>query len=359
MVSKQHQKAAMGASSASSIPTPKTRRKDGLILLRDASPEDAKADDAKAWAESMAAALRAAGLDRPAARVRDCAEALFFDLLADRATGEIRHRLRSAPYCRYRHCPVCQGRRSLRNKAKLMTALPRILDEYPTARFAVLMLSVRNCDLPDLRATATDMAKGWQRLIKRKDWPALGWVRALEVTRADDGRAHPHYHALLMVPASYFTGRGYVPTREWVQRWREAMRLDYDPVCYAQTVKASPKRLAALHEAAKAAGTEVTPQAIRRAALVSAVAEVAKYSTKAADLLAGGPEWLAVYVEQVHALKIITTGGVLKGIMRDLREVEDENLVDVGDGHIEGEKIADVAYHWNRPRKGYARKRNT
>lgn len=346
----------MGASSAVSIPTPKTPRKDGLILLRDASPGDASADDHKAWAESMSAALLAAGLDRPAARVRDCAEALYFDLLADQMTGEIRHRLRSAPYCHYRHCPVCQWRRSLRNKGMLMANLPKLWAEHPTARFALLTLTVRNCHLSDLRTTATAMTKGWKRLIERKDWPAIGWVRAFEVTRGKDGSAHPHYHGLLMLPASYFS-HGYVPTREWVQRWREAMRLDYDPVCDVRAIKAHPKRIEALREAAEAAGIEVTEDAIRTAALSSGIAEVAKYGTKAADLLAGGPDWLAAYIEQVHGLKIITTGGALKGIMQDLRDAEDEDLVHVADGEVEGEDAGKAAYHWRRGLKGYARER--
>lgn len=348
----------MGASSAISISTPEPQGKDGsLILLRDASPQDATADDHKAWADSMAEALGEAGLLKAAPRVRDCAEALFFDLIADATTGEIRHRLRSATYCHYRHCPICQWRRSLRNKAMLLTNLPRILDQYPTARFVLLTLTIKNCHVSDLRETAKAMTKGFKRLIERKDWPALGWVRAFEVTRGEDGSAHPHYHVLLMVPASYFTGRSYVPKRQWEERWREAMRLDYDPMCDVRTVKVSAKRLEALQEAAAAQGREPTAQELRMAALIGAVSEVAKYSTKASDLLAGGPEWLAQYVEQVHCLKIITTGGALKGIMKDFDESDGDDLVHISEDHIEGEDVGKVAYHWRRKVKAYARKR--
>jgi hypothetical protein len=41
--------------------------------------------------------------------------------------------------------------------------------------------------------------------------------------------AHPHIHALLLVPASYW-GRNYIKHAEWRQQWAMAMRLDYDPV---------------------------------------------------------------------------------------------------------------------------------
>lgn len=332
---------AMGASN---VIVPVTKHPD-LEFLSESSPKDAPMDDHKAWAERLAKALGAAGLQREAVRVRDCAEALFFHLEAEKSTGEILFRLHSAPYCHYRHCPVCQWRRSLRNKAIVMSALPSILERYPTARFAMLTLTVRNCRIEDLRSTIRGMNKGRKRLIERKDWPAIGWLCGVEVTRGKDGSAHPHFHLLLMLPASYFTGRGYVPTREWVQRWREAMRLDYDPICDIRQVKAKREETP-------------TPQ-LRMAAVTAAVSEVAKYSTKAADLLAGGDDWLRQYVEQVRSLKFLTSGGVLKGIMKSLKEEGDEDLV-----HVDGEEpdpdaelFGKLTFHWRVKHRRYARKR--
>ena len=336
--------------SALTIPTEndpcKRSHAERLEFLSDSSPKDVDADKHKAWAEKMAAALLAANLPKEAARVRDCAEALFFHLLSD-DNGEIHFKLHSAPYCKYRHCPICQWRRSLRNKAIVMSALPAILEKHPTARFAMLTLTVRNCYLSELRQTIRDMNKGWQRLIQRKDWLALGWIRGVEVTRGQDGSAHPHFHALLMLPSSYFSGQAYIPTREWVQLWRQAMRLDYDPVCHIRMVKA--KVLA-----------ETTPEGTdgRLLAVQSAVSEVAKYATKATDLLEGGPEWLAEYVEQVRSLKFLTSGGVLKGIFIDQRP-EQEDLVHVGgdEEDVDGAVVDRLAFHWRTSRKRYARKR--
>ena len=317
-----------------------------LEFLSDSSPDDRSADDHKAWAETMSAALLAANLPKEAARVRDCAEALFFRLLSD-DNGEIHFKLHSAPYCHYRHCPICQWRRSLRNKAIVMSALPAILEKHPTARFAMLTLTVRNCHLSELRQTVATMNKGWKRLVERDGWPAVGWIRAVEVTRGQDGSAHPHFHALLMVPSTYFSGSAYIPTREWVQLWRQAMRLDYDPVCDIRQVKAK-------------VSAETTPEGTdgRLLAVQSAVSEVAKYATKAADLLAGGPEWLAEYVAQVRGLKFLTSGGVLKGIFRDQRP-EQEDLVHVGGEEGEDGTVVDrLAFHWRTSRKRYARKRS-
>ena len=334
-------------SKTSALTIPTENGQDKLEFLSDLSPKDKATDDHKAWSETMAAALLSANLPKEAARVRDCAEALFFHLLAD-DNGEIHFKLHSAPYCHYRHCPTCQWRRSLRSKAIVMSALPAILEKHPSARFAMLTLTVRNCHLSELRQTIAAMNKGWKRLLRRDGWPALGWIRAVEVTRGDDDSAHPHFHALLILPASYFSGQAYIPTREWVQLWRQAMRLNYDPVCDIRQVKAK-------------VSAETTPEGTdgRLLAVQSAVSEVAKYATKATDLLAGGSDWLAEYVAQVHGLKFLTSGGVLKGIFIDQRP-EQEDLVHVGDEEEgNGAVVDNLAFHWRTSRKRYARKRST
>ncbi|MEL6118032.1 protein rep, partial [Photobacterium sp. SP02] len=89
--------------------------------------------------------------------------------------------------------------------------------------------TVRNCPIGDLRSTLQAMNSAWQRLKDRKEFrPVLGWVRTTEVTRGEDGSAHPHFHALLMVPPSWFTTH-YVKHSRWVELWADVMRLDYLP----------------------------------------------------------------------------------------------------------------------------------
>ncbi|MCY0873283.1 MAG: protein rep [Acidithiobacillus caldus] len=312
-------------------------------FLTDSSPKDRPWDDHRRWADKMAAALDAAGMNKEAARVRDCANALFFRLAVADDTGEITFKLRSAPFCHWRHCPVCQWRRSLKSKGIVMSALPAILAQYPNARFAMLTLTVRNCSVSDLRQTILAMNKGWKRLLLRDEWPALGWIRAVEVTRGEDGSAHPHFHALLMLPPGYF-GRKYLSTRAWVRLWRESMRLDYDPVCDVRMVRAKVPT-------APDSAAPVT-------ALRSSVAEVVKYATKAADLLAGGPDWLAEYAAQVRGLKFLTSGGVLKGVLKAC-ESKDEDLVHIRDESEAGDEDAreKLRFDWRRKHGRYARKK--
>jgi plasmid rolling circle replication initiator protein Rep len=329
---------------------PKAKAAKGLQFLAADSPSDETWDKHRAYGDQLSEMLADAAMGRAAVRVRDCAEALFFALRADSGTGELKWKLKSAPFCRFRHCPICQWRRSMRTKATVMSALPTILQQYPTARFVLLTLTIKNCPVTELRQTILSMNRGWKRLIQREDWPALGWIRGVEVTAGKDCTAHPHFHALLMLPASYFSGKGYVPTKEWVQRWRQVMRLDYDPTCDIRTIKVK----AGIQEAAK--GTDA-----RLLAISSAVSEVAKYATEPEDLMSCGPDWLREYVAQVNALKFLTSGGVLKGVLKDVRKKkgEDEDLVHVeGEEPVEGEVEDLLSYHWRRKLKRYARKRD-
>jgi plasmid rolling circle replication initiator protein Rep len=327
---------------------PNSKAAEGLQFLAADSPSDETWDKHREYGDRLSEMLADAAMGRASVRVRDCSEALFFALRSSAETGELNWKLASAPFCHYRHCPICQWRRSLRTKAIVMSALPTILQQHPTARFAMLTLTVKNCPITDLRQTVLSMNRGWDRLVKRRNWPALGWIRAVEVTAGKDCTTHPHFHALLMLPASYFSGRAYIPTKEWVQRWRQVMRLDYDPVCDIRAIKVK----AGIQEAAK--GTDA-----RLLAISSAVSETAKYATKTEDLLSCGPDWLREYVEQVNALKFLTSGGVLKGILKDVREDEDEDLVHVEvEEPVEGEVEERLSYHWRRKLKRYARKRD-
>ena len=159
------------------------------------------------------------GLDRYAERIRECSRQLVFALEAQDA-GELKLRLQSAKFCRVRHCPVCQWRRSMAWRARFFRAVPKVLEAHPGVNWIFLTLTVRNCAIEELRATVDGMNKAFHRLVKRKQFPAMGYVRSLEVTRSSDGSAHPHFHALLVVPPSYFKGSSYVSQAKWTELWQ-------------------------------------------------------------------------------------------------------------------------------------------
>jgi plasmid rolling circle replication initiator protein Rep len=219
-------------------------------------------------------------------------------------------------------------------RARFFQAIPRVREAYPTARWVFLTLTVKNCPLEELRATLKAMNEGWKRLIERKSWPGLGFVRSTEVTRSKDGLAHPHFHALLLVPASYFS-TGYIKQDTWRELWQSAMRLDYLPVVDVRAVK--PKK-------GTAEGVD---------ALAIAVLETLKYGVKESDLMAD-PAWLQELTKQLHKSRAIAVGGVLKGFFK---EDEPEDLIHGEDEPEDegGEAEATVFFGWREMVKRYTK----
>jgi plasmid rolling circle replication initiator protein Rep len=259
------------------------------------------------------------------ARINDCSELLDFRLVPDADEGLMKLKLNAARFCRVRHCPVCQWRRSLMWKAKAYKILPRIVVEYPTYRWLFVTLTVRNCKITELRETLDWMHQSFKRLTKLKSFPAIGWLKSTEVTRGKDGSAHPHFHCLLMVQSSYF-GKNYLKQAEWVDLWKRCLRIDYNPVLDVQAIKKgdSPATL---------------------------VPELLKYCTKESDLTADR-EWFLELTRQLHKARTIATGGVLKDFLKDL-ESEPGDLIGKDN---EGEELVDeghLYFGWKRREKKY------
>lgn len=306
--------------------------------LIDYSPKDRPWDVHRAQADQVAETYaQDLDMNRLADRIGGCSGYLWFQWTAPDDAGETRLKLAQARFCRVRHCPVCQWRRALMWQARFLKALPEIQAQYPQARWIFLTLTIRNCELGELRATLQAMNQGWKRLIERQCWPALGFVRTTEVTKGQDGTAHPHFHALLMVPPAYF-GRKYISQAEWVHLWRESMRLPYDPSVHVRVVRPKPA----------SAGADPLE------ALRAAAAEVLKYSVKPEDL-ATDPEWLGAITRQLHKLRFVATGGALRDVLREDSPESDQDLV-----HVAGEEDAPadedrpgMGFRWDRPARHY------
>jgi plasmid rolling circle replication initiator protein Rep len=265
--------------------------------LSDLSPSDKPWDIHRAQSDEIAKLYSSIGYSRYSERIGECAELLTYALKAT-DDGEVKLKLREARFCRVRHCLVCQWRRSLMWRARFFKALPEIQKAFPTARWIFVTLTVKNCELTQLRATLTRMNAAWQRLIQRKVFPALGFIRSVEVTRnPEDGTAHPHFHCLMLVPAGYFK-RGYISQANWATLWESCLKADYTPRVDVRAVK--PKKTA-LNE---------KPDAVNKA-MAQAVCETLKYSVKPGDLLAD-PKWLDELTKQLQKTRAISIGGCLK-----------------------------------------------
>src|SRR5699024_11407538 len=79
----------------------------------------------------------------------------------------------------------------------------------------------------------SDMAQGFRRMMQYKkiNKNLVGFMRATEVTiNNKDNSYNQHMHVLVCVEPTYFKNtENYVNQKQWIQFWKKAMKLDYDP----------------------------------------------------------------------------------------------------------------------------------
>lgn len=306
------------------ISSPQSEGKD-TPALSDLSDRDKPWDKHRVNCDIVTGHYARSEFFRYSERMTNCSEMLNFRLVPNSDSGVYKFKLFSARFCRVRHCPVCQWRRSLMWKAKAYKILPQVLIDYPKARWLFLTLTVRNCAITDLRETLVWMNKGFKRLSELKSFPGKGYIKTTEVTYGKNppGSAHPHFHILMMVAPSYFS-HGYLSQAKWVAFWQQSLRIDYKPILDIQTLKPEDS-------------------------LIGLLAEVIKYSVKESDLMFD-QEWFLELTRQLHRTKAIAVGGVLRDYMRELeQEPEDligkDNQVETDEGHL--------YFEWKRKQKKY------
>jgi plasmid rolling circle replication initiator protein Rep len=263
--------------------------------------------------------------------IGNCASRLALDIpLEGEHLGE--PLLRGARVCNRRLCPFCEWRRTRAWRARLIAGLNAFAADQPKWSGVFLTLTVRNCQMHELRDTVRHMHESLNRLKQHAIWPTEFWMRRTEITvslsdasspsprpQADaeslpcigTGRiqsVHPHMHCLLLVRPSYW-GKDYVKQLRWQQAWMSAAKLDYVPVVDVRRAKAKP-----------------TDEHLHGVAPVAAVVEAAKYATKATDLLALGDQIPAFH----HEMKGLRLYGISKSLQRyvSAADVADAELLD-------------------------------
>jgi plasmid rolling circle replication initiator protein Rep len=223
-------------------------------------------------------------------------------------------------------------------QARVYHALPRLIVDYPDTRFLFLTLTVKNCPITELRHTLGEMASGWKRMMEVKTFPAVGWVRSVEITRSQrDRSAHPHYHCLLMVPPTYFQA-DYLKQSDWAELWQQSLRVDYRPVVDVRVVR--PEQ--------RLASGQIVPALWN---IWGAVVEILKYAVKPSDMVRD-PEWFLQLVDQIHKTRAVAVGGILK---QYIREHEKEDLtIEPGDEHIV-EEMERLFFQWKQIVRKYRR----
>ena len=328
------------------------------VYLSDVSERD-KPWDSHRYQSDLISGLYAYSLDadsdsvflRYAQRISECSRVLDF-VLKSSDLGECKLKLQNCHCCRCRHCAICQWRRSLAWRARFYVAVPKIVEAYPTHRFIFLTLTARNCDIEQLRILIDQMTRAWKCLSLCKEFPAVGFVRSMEVTRAKDDQAHPHFHCLLMVSGSYFT-TGYLKQTEWRQLWQKSLKVEYEPWVHIQSIKERVTRTGEQLPALQAALTETLKYSVKPSDLIGLADLDEKGYLKKSSKNWFNSDWLRELTMQMHGLRATSLGGIFRKFVCE-KEPEDLIHLESDDADPILESDLHMLFGWRPASKRYA-----
>lgn len=276
------------------------------------------------------------------ARVSECADILRF---AVTETGHLK--LKQTWFCKSRLCPMCSWRRSIKYAVDTSKIIEEAVEREPKGRWLFLTLTTKNTtNAEDLRDEIKLYSGALRNMLRSKALKSLvhGFSRGIEVTvNKENGSYNQHMHVLLFVKASYFKGNNYLSQSDWVQMWRRAMKLDYDPSVDVRAIK----------------GADADER-------FKAVLEVSKYPVKSMDYLAGedkksvesNMKAIDDLETALYRKRMTAFGGLLKDIQKSLNitEAEDEkaDLIAVGeDSEQEEETGREIVAKWDSWNRNY------
>jgi len=238
--------------------------------------------------------------DKKLDKIKDCSVQLWKETWEHTATQEQKE-LFSSNNCNLRFCPVCSWRKALKSSAILFTNLSKM----ENCNFLFLTLTLKNCDIFELKDTLKHMSESFARLRKTAEWikNIKGYIRAIEITVADDGKMHPHFHVLLQVLPSYGKKVGfYITQSQFTDLWQKSLKVDYKPILDVRVIK---------------------PKSDTRDSLISAVAETVKYTLKSSDILKMNQHTFPILDLSMKGVKTLNCGGTL---LHSLKPSENEEM---------------------------------
>ena len=301
-----------------------------------------------------------------ARRVGTCASYLLFSECSQSRSHP--KKLKRANFCKDRLCTTCQWRKSMRQYHTSLELAQEALRRNPTLKFVFLTLTVPNVALRDLSGAIDDLFESWRRVYQRKEVKSVvkGYLRALEVTYNHERNDwHPHIHAVLAVPSSYFKGGSYISRGRWLELWQEATRMPQITQVDVRRIKTKRKGVDPLEVGfAEASKYGVKPWSTKRRVSVNRLLKelyIDREDLKGHAWLRLTREKTAEVVEQLREAlehrRLVQTGGIFREIKRELNlkdgEDKDPDLVNVTDEKVEcycsvcGENMVEHSYWWN------------
>jgi plasmid rolling circle replication initiator protein Rep len=307
-----------------------------------------------------------------AERMLNCSPELMFRVFTEITPEAIISKVsvENARWCRCRHCPTCQLARCSKQRAVLFKSFAAA--DLSIQKYTFLTLTVNNVPLNELRATLKKMTEGWNKLYQRRTFPAIGFLRSMEVTmqrqrmpwdtkkntgppvRSENGQlmAHPHFHILLDMEEDYFI-RNFKTTEWFSNEWRSALKVDYNPIVHIRKIRAGSDG-----DFTKAL-LETCKYTVKPGDFVDDVKEPKMSNSKHQRLVKKvfsqakphGADWLYGITEQLDGLHSFASGGTIKKICNaeDLNQIEDTGKSNNEQSQL-GRLIRGV---WNDTRKNF------
>lgn len=261
-------------------------------------------------------------------QVVECANYLKYGI-----TQEGVKRLTEANFCRFKFCPICIWRKSLKMFSQVSAVTELLNREYPSARYIFVTLTVKNVRAEELSRTIDRLNEGFKNLVQKKNTmkeskifkeSLLGYIKAIEITYNKKTKEyHPHIHVVFHLKSSYF-GRNYIKQSQWVKIWKSMMSLDYEPLVDVKAIKKIDSDNSGI------------------------IAEVSKYPIKSSDIMSiededERNEVLATLLTGTHHRRFVTFGGTFREAKRKLAldDIETGSLVHV---ESDNEKLSYVIY---------------
>lgn len=276
--------------------------------------------------------------------MQQCGEKLYFERDGDK------FRFKEAWLCRDRLCPICAWRLSLQRIADMQRTLDELAKLAPDSKAIHVVLTVRNCDLSQLRTVLKQLSQGFTKLKKRKLFRdfVIGYARSIEITKSKDGSCHPHIHVICIV-SSWYTRQ--ISYGDWVEMWRESCNLSYNPIVWAEH---------AYVPYSSAQYTEEYLDTYTSAAAKEAIIEAIKYTMKpealAATAQAGDVGDLA---HAIKGLRMVSYGGLLKTARAAVNAADEtEEQLPALDLDLSADRFAGkyiVCYRWASDTRSYVR----
>lgn len=160
--------------------------------------------------------------------------------------------------CRNGLCPPCARSRARETVQRIAARLDGILADQPKTRFAFLTLTSRNMPIEQVAAMFSLHEKAFERFFRtRRIARAInGHATGIEIAirhHNNAWQAGVHSHSLLALDTRYFdrTTDLYLSQRAIVELWKNALRVDYKPICHIKAIANTDAARASLTEALK------------------------------------------------------------------------------------------------------------